>query len=66
MVSKTDENGSVIIMGMAADFLRTLVGMFDWIELRTNVGQKVVIVCHPIQAAVTQSEELYKQRMVGA
>ena len=41
----------------------TLVGLVDRVVLRTNVGNKFVIVCRPCQAAGTQSEVAYGQRM---
>ena len=43
----------------------TLVGLFDWVALRKNVGKMVGMVCHPCQAAVTHLEAAYKQRMLG-
>ena len=43
----------------------TLVGLFDWVGLSTNVRKTVGMVCHPCQAAVTHLEAAYKQRMLG-
>ena len=37
----------------------TLVGLFDRVGLRINVGKIVIMVCHPYQAAGTQSEVAY-------
>ena len=41
----------------------TLVGLFDRVGLRTNVRTTVGMVCLPYQAAGTQSEAAYGQRM---
>ena len=43
----------------------TLVGLFDRVGLKTNAGKKVGMFCRPFQAAGTQSEAAYKQRMMG-
>ena len=43
----------------------TLVGLFDWVGLRTNAGKIVVMVFRPCQAAGTQSEAAYKRWMTG-
>ena len=44
----------------------TLVGLFDWVGLSTNVRKTVGMVCHPCQAACTQSEVAYKCRITSA
>ena len=41
----------------------TLVGLFDRVGLRTNIGKTVGIVCRSCQAAGTQSEALYEQEI---
>ena len=43
----------------------TLVGLFDRVGLRIDVGRTVVMVCCPFQAASTQSEAAYGRRMMG-
>ena len=43
----------------------TLVSMFEKVDLRTNVGKTVSIVCRPCQAAGTQPEAEYGRRMTG-
>ena len=43
----------------------TLVGLFDRVGLRTNVGKTISMVCHPCQAVGTQLEAAYGQRMTG-
>ena len=43
----------------------TLVGPFDRVGLRNNVGSTVGMVCRPCQAAGTQSEAAYRRRMTG-
>ena len=43
----------------------TLVGLFDWVGLRTNAGKTVGMVCCPCQAVGTQSEAAYGRRMTG-
>ena len=43
----------------------TLVGLFDRVGLRTNVGKTVGMVCRPCQAAGTQSEAAYGRRITG-
>ena len=41
-----------------------LVGLFDRVGLRTNVGKTVSIVCHPCQAgAGNRTEEAYRRRI---
>ena len=44
---------------------RTLVGLFDRVGLRNNVGKIVGVLFCPLQAAGTQSEVVYGQRMTG-
>ena len=41
----------------------TLVGLFNRVGLRTNVGKTVGMVCCPCQASGTQSEAEYGRRM---
>ena len=43
----------------------TLVGLFDRVGLKNNVGKTVGMVCHPCQATGTQSEAAYGRRMTG-
>ena len=43
----------------------TLVGLFDRVGLLNNVRKTVVMVCRPCQAAGTQLEVAYGQRMTG-
>ena len=43
----------------------TLVGPFDRVGLRKNVGKKVGMVCHPCQAAGNLSTEAYGRRVTG-
>ena len=43
----------------------TLVGLFDRLGLRTNVGKTVVMVCRPCRGWGTQSEVVYRRRMTG-
>ena len=43
----------------------TLVGLFNRLGLWTNVRKTVGMVCRPCQAAGTQSEAAYGQRMMG-
>ena len=45
---------------------RTLVGLFDWLGVRMNVGKTVGMVCCPCEAARTQLEVAYERRMTGA
>ena len=45
--------------------LNTLVGLFDRVGLRTNVGKTVGMVCRPCQAAGNQSEAVYGRRITG-
>ena len=47
------------------DEFSTLVGLFDRVGLRTNVGKTSVMVCFLCQAAGNQSEVTYKRRMKG-
>ena len=43
-----------------------LVGLFDRVGLRTNVGKTVSMVCHPCQAAVgNRTQESYGRRLTG-
>ena len=44
----------------------TLLGLIDWVGPRKNVRKTVGMVCRPCQAAGTQSEAAYEQRMTGA
>ena len=43
----------------------TLVGLFDRVGLRTNIGKTSVMVCFLCQAEGNQSEVTYKRRMKG-
>ena len=43
----------------------TLVGLFDRVGLRTNVGETVDMICRPFQVAVNQSEAAYRRRITG-
>ena len=43
----------------------TMVGLFNRVVLRNNVRKTVGMVCHPCQAAGTQSEAAYRRRMTG-
>ena len=43
----------------------TMVGLFDSLDLHTNVGKTVSIVCHPFQAAGNLSEAAYMRRITG-
>ena len=47
------------------DSLSTLVGLFDMVGLRTNVGKTFVMVCFLCQAAGNQSEVAYGRWMKG-
>ena len=42
----------------------TLVGLFDRVGLRGNVGKTVGMVCHPCQAVGTLSEAAYRRRVI--
>ena len=44
----------------------TLVGMFNQVGIKTNVGKKSGIFCHTCQSADTQSEAAYEWWMTGA
>ena len=44
----------------------TLLGLFDWVGLRKNVGKTYIMVCRPCQEAGTQLEAVYEQRMTSA
>ena len=41
----------------------TLVGLFGRVGMRNHVGNTVSMVCRPCQAAGTQSEAVYGQRI---
>ena len=43
----------------------TLVGLFDRVGLKTNVGKTVGMTCRPCPAAGNQSEETYGRLMMG-
>ena len=43
----------------------TLVGLFDRVGLRTNVGKTVGMVCHPCQEAGNLSTAAYGRRVMG-
>ena len=43
----------------------TLVGLFDRVSLRINVGKTVVMVCRPFQAVGNQSEATCGRRITG-
>ena len=45
--------------------LSTLVGLFYWVGLRTNVWKTIGIVCRPCQAVGSQSEVPYERWMTG-
>ena len=40
-----------------------MVGLFNWVGLRENVGKTVGMVCRPCQAELNQSEAAYERRM---
>ena len=43
-----------------------LVGLFDRMGLRKNVGKTVIMVCHPCQAGTgNRTEEAYGRRVTG-
>ena len=44
----------------------TLLGLFDRVGLRTNVGKTVGMVCHPCQAAGNLTTEAYGRRVRGS
>ena len=44
----------------------TLVGLFDRVGLRTNVGETVDMIYRPFRVAVNQSEEAYGGGCGGA
>ena len=48
------------------EVLSTLLGLFNRVGLKNNVGKTVGMVFHPCQAAGTQSEEEYGLKMTGA
>ena len=43
----------------------TLIGLFDKVGLRTNVGKTVGMVCHPCKVAGNQSEAAYRRQIMG-
>ena len=43
----------------------TLVGLFDRVGLRTNVGKTVGMVCHPCKAEGNLTTEAYRRRFAG-
>ena len=45
--------------------VNTLVGLFDRVGLRKNVGKTVGMVCPPCQAAGNMSEAAYGRRVTG-
>ena len=47
------------------DVFSTLVGIFNRVGLRTNVGKTVGMVYRPCHAAGTQLEAAYGQQMTG-
>ena len=50
---------------LQGDFI-TLVGLFNRVGLKTNIGKTVEMVCHLCQAAVTQLAAEYRRRMTVA
>ena len=42
-----------------------LVGLFERVGLRTNVGKTVIMTCRPFPAAGNQSEVAYERKMTG-
>ena len=44
----------------------TLVGLFDRVGLKTNIGKTVGMVCHLCQASGRNLEAVYKRWMTGA
>ena len=61
------DNGMVALYypcWLQGDF-NTLVGLFDRVGLRKNVGKTVGMVCHPFQASVNMSEAAYGRRVTG-
>ena len=55
---------SLDLLWIQGEFI-TLVGLFDRVSLRTNVGKTAGMVFFPCQAAGTQSEVAYGRRMTG-
>ena len=47
------------------DEFSTLVGLFDRVGLRTNVGKTFVMVCFLCQTEGNQSEVTYKRQIKG-
>ena len=43
-----------------------LLGVFDWVGLKTKVVKTVGMVCRPCQAEGTQSEAAYDPRIMSA
>ena len=43
----------------------TLLGLFDRVGLRTNVGKTVGMVCHPCQVAGNLTTEAYGRSITG-
>ena len=41
------------------DAFSTLFGLFDRVDMRTNVGKTVGVVCHPCQVVGTHLEAAY-------
>ena len=48
------------------EYFSTLVRLFDWVNLRINVGKTFKTVYGPCQAAGIQSKAAYEQQMTGA
>ena len=42
-----------------------LVGLFERVGLKTNVGKKVGMMCHPCQAAGNITQAAYGRRLTG-
>ena len=42
-----------------------LVGLFDRVGLRKNIGKTVVMVCHPCQTAGNILEAMYGRKVTG-
>ena len=62
-------DGSMMVLsdpGWIQGAFSTLVGLFYWVDLMTNVGKTVRMVFRPCQAAGMQSEAAYKRQMTGA
>ena len=52
-------------LGCLQGAFSTLVGVFDWVGLKTNVGKTVGMVQFPCQAAGTPSDAGYEWWMAG-